>query len=380
MLAQTHLTTRDDGLIRVMGRWWVGLLICFYCLGLFLLLDLMYSNFIYKEDPTTRDSTPARIANSEYHHGLVAGFSGYDVWRGTAYRLDTNSLGFKDGSARTVPLVQDRRRVLLIGDSIAEGLGVPFEQTFAGSLYRAGLENPKKSEFLNAAVSGYSPVIYFKKIKYLLESRLRFDELVVFADSTDPQDEATKYFCIDDDPRYNVYCHLESVDPGVAKRKPRGFLARNFIVADRIRSTVKQTTHNWRHSVNAIPVDGGASWTLQGFDLPLPPLGLEGGIARALQNMQKLADLLASHGIPLTLVVYPGVNQLLYDDSESRQIAIWRTFCAEYCREFIDLFPPFFAEKATHRDWYERLFTHGDTHLSAGGHALMFRELAKHLL
>jgi hypothetical protein len=377
ILTQAELSMRDGGRIPAMGHWRAGFLMFLYCLGLLLLFDLMYSNFIYKEDPAARDPTPARIANTQYHHGFAASFSGYDVWGGSKYGLSTNSLGFKDGSTRIVPLVEEMRRVLLIGDSFTEGIGVPFNRTFAGLLYRDGLESAKKTEFLNAAVAGYSPIIYYKKIKVLLESGLQFDEVVVFPDLSDPLDEAGRYFCIDEDPQYSAYCYPE---PVVAKRKPPGFLARNFTLADRIRSIIKQAAHSWRQPVKAIPPEQRKGWTLPGFDRPLPPLGLEGGIARALRNMQKLADLLAAHRIPLTLVVYPEASVLFYDDRESRQIAIWRAFCVENCRKFIDLFPPFFAEKYAHKDWYERLFIQGDTHFSAGGHFLMFRELARHLL
>jgi hypothetical protein len=347
-----------------------GVLMFFYCVGVLLLFDLMYSNFIYNR--ASRAS--ARIANTEYHHDLAASFSGYDEWGGSTYRLYTNSLGFKDISARIVPLVQDRRRVVLIGDSFTEGVGVPFDQTFAGLLYRGGLESVKKVEFLNAAVVGYSPVIYYKKIKYLLESGLHFDEVVVFPDQSDISDEATHFFCIDEDPQYHTYCYLETIK-GMRAKPPSHFLARNFVVADRIRLTVKEAIRTWRHPV---PERKGI-WTLPGFDRPLP-LGVEGGIARSLKNMQKLADLLAEHSIPLTIVVYPWPNQLFYDDRESQQIAIWREFCVNNCQGFINLFPAFFAEKDVHQDWYDRLFIHGDVHFSAGGHSLMSRELAKRLL
>jgi hypothetical protein len=379
MLTQTDLALRDDGRTRVMGSGRLGFLMFLYCLGILLLFDLMYSNFTYKDNAENNPRSPARIANAQYDHDLAANFSGYDVWGGSSYRLYTNSLGFKDGSTRIVPLVQDRRRVLLIGDSFTEGIGVPFDRTFAGLLYRAGLESAKNVEFLNAAVASYSPVIYYKKIKVLLEKGLHFDEVVVFPDLFDIRDEATKYFCIDEDPRYNAYCHVETADPLAVERKPTHFLAKNFIVADRIRRTVKQAIHRWRHPTDAVGPELIRSWTLPGYDYPMM-LGVEGGIARALSNMQKLADLLAEHSIPLTIVVYPWANQLFYDDRESRQVAIWRAFCVKNCRAFINLFPAFFAEKDVHKDWYDRLFIHGDEHYSAGGHRLMFRELAKHLL
>jgi len=385
MLTRTDLTTRDDRRDRVMElwraglRWRTGFLMFSYCLGILLLLDLMYSNFIYTEPAAIGfRRAPGRIANSEYHHDLAPSFSGYDVWGSRAYRLYTNSLGFKDGSTRTVPLVPAGRRVILIGDSFTEGIGVPFEQTFAGLLYQAGLESAKKVEFLNAGVASYSPVIYYKKIKHLIEKGMRFDEVVVFPDYTDPLDESTGYFCIDDDAGYNAYCDLETRRLATPKRKPRSFLASNFLIADRVRSIVKQAIHDWRHPTN--PILYMNSWTLPGFDQPRPPLGLEGGIARALQNMRKLGSLLAAHGISLTVVVYPWPNLLFYDDRDSRHVAIWRAFCVENCRAFINLFPAFFAEKDAHEDWYDRLFIDGDVHFSAGGHSLMFRELAGHLL
>ena len=122
-----------------------------------------------------------------------------------------------------------------------------------------------------------------------------------------------------------------------------------------------------------------SSWTFPGSVTDLPPLGLEGGIARALRNMQALADLLAEHGIPLTVVVYPWPVQLAHDDRDSRQVAVWREFCVKNCKAFINLFPAFFAAKDAHADWYQRFFIFGDVHFSAEGHALVFRELSKHL-
>ncbi len=100
--------------------------------------------------------------------------------------------------------------------------------------------------------------------------------------------------------------------------RPRCRLAR----ANLVRQTFKEAIRRWRY------LAARDLWPLPGFDRPLPPLGVEGGIARALNNMQKLADLLAERGIPLTLVVYPWPQQIFYDDRESHQIAIWREFCA----------------------------------------------------
>jgi hypothetical protein len=353
-----------------------------YCLALFLAFDFAYSTLTRGEEK----QRPVRIANPVYDHGFAANFDGYDVWGELRYRLTTDSLGFKDASVRNVPLKSTSRRILLIGDSFAEGIGMSFEDSFAGMLDRAGQQRSEKIEFLNAGVASYSPSIYYKKIKYLLESGLQFDEVVVFSDTSDVTDEATSYFCIDDNPKYRAYCSPAegAAQPEAAPPKKTDFFIDRFVVTNRVRIYIKKSVQsflgNRRRSINTDHARIG--WVIPGLDVASDyrPLGVEGGIARSLQNMRALSDLLAARNIPLTIVVYPWAQQLAQGDRDSRQISLWREFCQSRCKEFINLFPVFFAATEADKDWYEHLFILGDDHFSAAGNRLMFRELARHLL
>ena len=69
-----------------------------------------------------------------FSHTLRPNFDGYDIWGERKYRFIADSLGFKDAAVRDIPLRPQGRRVILIGDSFTEGLGGPFEETFAGML------------------------------------------------------------------------------------------------------------------------------------------------------------------------------------------------------------------------------------------------------
>jgi hypothetical protein len=353
-----------------------------YCLALFLAFDFAYSTLTRGEEK----QRPVRIANPAYDHGFAANFDGYDVWGELRYRLTTDSLGFEDASVRNVPLKSSARRILLIGDSFAEGIGMSFEDSFAGQLDRAGQQRSEKIEFLNAGVASYSPSIYYKKIKYLLESGLQFDEVVVFSDTSDVTDEATSYFCIDDNPKYRAYCSSVegAAQPEAAPPKKTDFFIDRFVVTNRVRIYIKKSIQsflgNRRRSINTDHARIG--WTVPGLDVTndYKPLGVEGGIARSLQNMAALSDLLAARNIPLTIVVYPWAQQLAQGDRNSRQVSLWRDFCEDRCKAFINLFPVFFAATEADRDWYEHLFILGDDHFSAAGNRLMFRELARHLL
>ena len=346
-------------------------LIILYCLAILLAFDFLYSTFIFQKDPS------ARVADARYSHGLKPNFAGWDTWGPARYRLYTNSLGFRDFAVREIPAKPAGKRVILIGDSFAEALGIDFDESFAGLLYRAGQARNDKIEFLNAAVLSYSPVIYYRKIKYLLDAGVQFDEVVVFFDISDVQDEAIGYFCIDEHPEYRRYCDPAPV--GAARKR----LADYFVVTDSSLRLIRLRFYSLigqdKRFLRKYP---RAAWTIPGVDVGnrYAPLGVEGGIERSLKNMQTLADLLRARGIALSVVVYPWPTQLAHDDRESRQVKIWREFCAKNCKAFVDLFPALFAQKDAHPDWYQRLFIDGDFHFNAAGNRLIYEEVVKQLV
>jgi hypothetical protein len=349
-----------------------------YCLALFLGFDFAYSSLTRGQE----QARVARIYDPVYDHTLAPNFDGYDVWGEARYRLITDSLGFKDASTRDVPLEPGTRRILLIGDSFAEGIGLPYERTFAGLLNAAGQSRADKVEFLDAGVASYSPSIYYQKIKYLLDRGLKFDEVVLLSDSSDVEDEATSYFCIDDDAKYYQYC---TTPPGAVPEPAvkRDFFIDHFVVTNRVRVTIKRwiltQLGNKRAAIDSD--HNRIGWTTKNLDpAKYKPLGVDGGIARSLENMGKLSDLLASRGIPLTIVVYPWAQQIAQDDRDSRQVRLWRDFCPGRCKAFIDLFPAYFAAADRDKDWYEHLYILGDDHFSAAGNRMLFEELSKRLL
>jgi len=374
----------------------IGLGVTVYSIAIFLALDAGYSSLLHDEGHSSRYPHPA------YHHALLPNFDGYDNWGDYRYKVYTNSLGFRDAAMRVVSASPSGRRVLLLGDSFTEGIGVAFEDTFAGKLFSAGIRLPNKIEFLNAGAISYSPTLYLRQIRYLLEQGLRFDEVVVFSDVSDVYDEATKYFCHDDDAQYQKYCDtaeraffqslcdlsaMPSCRAGESlaySRSPlEALLTRHFVVTDRIRQLAKFRIQQWlgdRKKKMLAPTKETA-WLFPGTELEreYAPLGVQGGISRSIEKMRSLADLLHQRAIPLTIVVYPWPVQLAMNDHNSRQAALWHDFCVDTCK-FIDLFPVFSAEVKTHSDWYERLFLPGDFHYSAEGNELMFQALSKHFL
>lgn len=364
-----------------MVRFIIAGIITLYCIAIWLVLDFTYSSLIAGHPRLLR------VANRIFDHTLSANFDDFDLYRERRYRVYTNNLGFKDTAVREASLISSTRRIVLIGDSFTEAIGLPFEDSFAGMLYAAGQVHKPKIEILNAGVGSYSPIIYYKKVKYFLDLGLQFDELVVLPDMSDVLDEAVRYFCIDDDPEYRKHCTNEDAYRFENASGFGAFLQKRFIVTDNVRMWIKYRLHMWNNfgknpKLEHSPLDAWSDPDLIarfGWQRFFAPLGIEGGITRSLKNMQNLSDLLRARGIKLVVAVYPYGAQIADQQSANHQIAMYQEFCARHGAQFINLFPIFFAAAKAHADWRTRYFLPDDIHYNREGNRLVFAELIRQL-
>jgi len=105
-----------------------------------------------------------RISSNIYHHDLKKNTFVKDaIWANRKYTISTNSLGFKSKYVINTPLSSHNYRIVFIGDSFTEGIGVEYQNTFVGIISEQ--LSSEKIEVLNASVVSYSPIIYWRKIK-----------------------------------------------------------------------------------------------------------------------------------------------------------------------------------------------------------------------
>jgi hypothetical protein len=135
-----------------------------------------------------QDLHPHRVRNEIYHHGILPNQVSEDIYGPFRAPYFSNSLGFRDGKVRDVPMVSDEPRILFIGDSFTEAGPIPWQKTFVGLVAEA--LSKKQIEVLNAGVASYCPEIMAAKIRYYLKDQgLRVDRVVVFIDISDVKDE-----------------------------------------------------------------------------------------------------------------------------------------------------------------------------------------------
>lgn len=341
-----------------------------------LLIDILTANLLFTlglYTPQYKIEKYYRIPHPVFHHSLATNITHSNAkWGPLGYHVNTNSLGFKDNSARKVNPVPENKRLIIIGDSFTEGVGYAHPDTFVGKI-EAALAN-KNIEVLNAGVSSYAPVIYWRKIKYLLETeKLQFNHLLVMIDISDIQDEAMVYAL---DNSQNVIDAPTAKSNELDERFKRfitenTFLLSNLRVWARNLRNKNKTSKTIDHSLNVFR----GMWTYD--DRAYQEYGKK-GVEIALQNMNKLSGLLKQHHIKLTVGVYPWPDQINNKDLNSKQVKIWENWTQQNNAGFINLFPVFINQSAPRKS-IEKNFILGDVHWNKDGHKLVADTILKHM-
>ncbi|MCC7048758.1 MAG: hypothetical protein IT562_18730 [Alphaproteobacteria bacterium] len=348
----------------------------------------------------------ARASSTIYHHGFRPSVATKQRFGPLLYPIYTNSLAMVDGRARKVDPRAGGCRVLLMGDSFAEGVGNAWLDTFAGRLASAWAL--RGVEVLNAAAVSYSPTIHYRKLKYLLdEAGLRVDSVLLFLDLSDIADEWEQYEL--------------GPDGNVQGRAPDWLMRHDREASAWDRAWfLMQDNSAILHLLRDAAIRAGRGLWGEGQEsqrpspppprlAPVPPLGaiepppivltpeararrLEGawedhrarwtidqdrydgfgrfGLAKAAAMMDRLVLLLRERLLPLTIVVYPWPDQIVAGDRDSVQVRFWRAWARTRGTGFIDLFP-LFLDGGTPAEVIGRYVIPRDFHWNAAGHAMV---------
>jgi hypothetical protein len=344
-----------------------------FTVGIIVLLDFLSAQIFIPEDYNS-----FRGPNPYFHHGLLPNQAAKNKWGDKVFSIYTNSLGFKDQQCRQVKTISHKKRILFIGDSFTEGVGMTWEESFVGILDRAfsGIE------ILNASTVSYSPKLYYLKIRYLIENlSFQFDELYVCIDNSDVMDEIT----------------YQSFSPYPDNRmKKTGYKLRNYLFensyifytgANHINKRKRNTiAESWNPFSGAAIVDESAAQdedfitaTLDWSYIPekYNKWGIE-GLELAARNMNFLVDLCKSNDIKVNVVIYPWPNLIQRKDLNNVQVKFWESFCEKSNIRLVNLYPdfiPFQNETVI----INRYFIPGDVHWNEEGNAFVAELLLDHI-
>ena len=302
------------------------------------------------------------------------------------YELNPDHPDIRDRLERqdhSLERLQSTINIMVLGDSVAYGVGVPFETAFPQRL-EALLETPQYDDVtvLNAAVSGYTP--YNQLQQYVSRDRDVPVNLVVVAfamnDIVDPElhwnytDDAIENIPLEAYP--NLRYHEEHVVPILeARRKERE--QGGTELGRLVRSAVNVTNIPDQDASHAV-VDG-RRWStyITGEDtISIEVLtdydSQEWVWLRGMYD--RLADEIAKDGARLVVLVLPLAYQMdaEYPFLPQKQFA---RYCEERSLMCLDLLPAFRVRGGESLFLGERLGYTDIWHLSDRGHAVVANEL-----
>ncbi len=335
---------------------------------IFILLSLFFLvlvDFFFKQALNyLKDKDKIETSHPIFHHTYKKNMHQYKSHPLGSFDIFTNSLGFRDKEIRDIESKISNKRILFIGDHFTKGAYINYPETFAGIIEKK--LSKKNIQVLNAARANYSPVIYWKKIEYYIEEEgLDFDELFLFLDITDPEEEAVIY-------KLSNGKVVKRKDQGLSVYKVKLFIHENFfftfklsniiydLFSDQkkrdklIQRSLQQDVKYYEKNKKLIEknknpwitmisenLSGDVRYVSTGWTIDPTVYSEYGekGISLMKAYMKNLKNLLDKNNIKLTICVSPGPTQIWHDDLESLQVKIWSEFAKNNQIGFINFFP-----------------------------------------
>ena len=333
-------------------------------------------------------------SNPVYGSAFKKNVRTFDRWGGMhIYEIVTNSLGFRDGRNREVAKKPEKGRIMFVGDSYTEGIGVNWPETFTGRL--EVLFNEIGVDTLNAGMRGMAPTYYYlKTYDVAVSSGIHIDDIVVFIDISDAMNEAY----ISGEKASTRFDRIETPNPIEKKSEEKSFLNDPFLyIIDNsqififgkmiydygilLRKYIKnyfRSDDYYRQKTDLVIARVTqyemSKWTFQ--DAAYEKFGRRGTELNA-ESMEKLLDLARRQGIRMTIAIYPWPDQILSDRSGGHQARFWKQWAARHGVDLIDMYPAFTGERDP-VDTIHSLFIPYDTHWNAAGHRVVARSVCSH--
>ena len=349
----------------------------FFCIDFFFgkkILDFLYINniivsperIIAKEREFQEKEKTYRIKNEYFHHTLASNVKAQSTWPNSKpYLTCTDKFGFRISCTENNNEKKNNKNIVFIGDSVTEGLGLDYEKSFTSMF-----NNYSENNIINMGVSSYSPIIYLKKIQYFVSKGLDIDHVVVFIDISDIDDEANYYYECEDSKNVCGYSWQNQSNINPIKKKEENFLFPFYekikIETKNLKRKIKPKIYIYRENYQR------SMWTyVEGTD------EIKKGINNSIKHMTSLHSFLKTKNISLSVVVYPHPGQIIYDSKNSKQVKIWKKFCQNKCKNFINLFPAFFVEKPklTSMEIIKKYYIKHDVHFNELGNKKIFDAL-----
>lgn len=367
---------------------------------IFLIIDISIFFFIPDHIKTPLFNKRSHKLQSYYYHHDQRGNAAYlDHWGTNNPPIFTNKYGFKDSKIGEVTF--SKKNILFIGDSLAEGVGLKYEDTWVGLV--ADQLKKEGIKVLNAGLQTYASSIYLAKTYDVIErKKIPITEVFVMISVNDIYDDFYRYREVDkhfrvrhDDENNIVFIEILNFIKGntityqiIAELSPPlAFLQKLKSSFDKIKKSFtkkNETTLNNKENITEVQstesiltVPDRDDYKMMYDDEIFNKIGIQ-SIDKSINYLVRLGEYLEKKNIKLNIIlpkesvfiIKDPINknfQYLLDKLNSlKQKKINFIYLDDYYKNYKDRF-----------DAYRKLFFKNDVHWNKEGNKKIAEELIK---
>lgn len=331
-----------------------------------LLIDFFFGRFFLKNDETLY-----RVRHPVFHHTLKAShFTERAMWYDVYYNISTDAHGFKT-SRENINRNTKYFDIALIGDSMAEGVGFSYENTYIGLIGK----NLKNKEIAQMSVSSYSAKIYLSKLKYYYDQNFEFKNVFIHYDISDLVDDYVNYdyvngMVFDKNTKSNtvpmmLYYFVKSL--------PLTYKTYHYL---------KNFQNRNLKSPNIFDIPAGEYLYKDGDTIFKKGERLK-AYDETFAYLEKISDLCKKNNTKLNIIISPWPSTLKNYDKNNLFEKKFKEFCEVNCNKFINTFPYFvkLSEQVGYENISKKYFFHeiNDHHFNIDGHRIMSELILKEI-
>lgn len=351
---------------------------------LFLTLDIILTNIYQKIDLIIKSKDNFRELNPVYHHELKKNYAGKGH---KDEKIFTDKNGFiilEEDKGKKINL-ENKDNYIFIGDSMTQGAGIDYKNTFAGIITKE-FKNKNKN-VINMSTISYSPSIQYLKIKYFIENNnLQFSKLFLFLDLSDPYDELYRYQ-LENQKIVNREIKTSPFIKNLNQQilfKSKNFIIKNTTITFHLLKIIKDLLIKKDKNEEAFIEKYGFIinhqaniWT---YDEKYYVSEGYKGIDLCKKYLLEINNLVKEMNAELTIVVYSWPGQIYRNDYNIKHASIWKEWTFKNSVNFLDLSNIFYENQIV-KDKKDRLkiidkfYLEKDMHFNEKGHKLLSKNL-----
>ena len=263
---------------------------------------------------------------------------------------------------------------IFFGDSQTEGFGINNNETFTSII-----KNKLNIKIINAGIYDQKISNYYYKLKYLLTENFLFKEVFIVIDPSDINEEKiygseslinTSELSIDEKIKLN-----ENVEKFNLRKVFFDIFPFTYYCLHRFKHILLPSPY-YIYTYHNIY---GSQWSYDDLKFKESKKSINYNIF----YLNKIYNLLKKNKINMSLIILTHPSNLIHDKSNSRLGLVFKNFCENKCKNFINVHKTFFTKDKLSIFEAKRLiknyFIKSDPHFNSEGNEYIAKQILKHL-